>query len=105
MPFTDEIKQSFKMGGVVTRLIYINLGVFLLVRILYAIYTLTFNTAYFPLTTWLSVPASIENLLFQPWSLITYMFLHFDFIHILFNMLTLFGLEEYFFSILILDNY
>ncbi len=90
MPFTDEIKQSFKMGGVVTRLIYINIGVFLIVRILYAIYTLTFNSPYFPLTTWLSVPASVENLLFQPWSLITYMFLHFDFIHILFNMLTLF---------------
>ncbi len=90
MPIADEIKQSFKMGGVVTRLIYINIGVFLVVRILYAVYTLSFNNSYFPLTTWLSVPASPENLIFQPWSLITYMFLHFEFMHILFNMLTLF---------------
>ncbi len=90
MPIADEIKQSFKMGGVVTRLIYINIGVFLVVRILYAVYTLSFNNPYFPLTSWLSVPASPENLIFQPWSLITYMFLHFEFMHILFNMLTLF---------------
>lgn len=90
MPIADELKQSFKMGGVVTRLIYINIGVFLVIRILYAVYTLTFNDPYFPLTHWLSVPASPENLIFQPWSLITYMFLHFEFMHILFNMLTLF---------------
>jgi membrane associated rhomboid family serine protease len=38
----------------------------------------------------LSLPPSLSNILIQPWSLITYMFLHVDFFHILFNLLVLF---------------
>ena len=36
------------------------------------------------------LPASPELLLFRPWTLFTYMFTHFDFLHILFNMLWLY---------------
>jgi membrane associated rhomboid family serine protease len=36
------------------------------------------------------LPASLSKLLFKPWTLVTYMFLHFDFLHILSNMLWLF---------------
>jgi len=38
----------------------------------------------------LSLPPMLSQLLYQPWSLITYMFLHADFWHILFNMLVLY---------------
>ncbi len=44
----------------------------------------------------LSVPASLYNLVLQPWSLITYMFLHVDFFHILFNMLWLYWFGKIF---------
>lgn len=44
----------------------------------------------------LSVPASLNHLLIQPWSLITYMFIHVDFFHILFNMLWLFWFGKIF---------
>lgn len=37
----------------------------------------------------LAVPANTGTLLAKPWTLITYMFLHIDFFHILFNMLWL----------------
>lgn len=37
----------------------------------------------------LAVPANTSSLLAKPWTLITYMFLHIDFFHILFNMLWL----------------
>jgi membrane associated rhomboid family serine protease len=90
MPIFDEIKQSFKQGGALTRLIYVNLGVFVVIRLLYAFSSLIFADAYFPLDDWLSVPASPMRLLLQPWSIITYMFLHFQFLHILVNMLYLF---------------
>jgi len=40
--------------------------------------------------TWFELPAGIPRFLHQPWSLITYMFLHFDFLHILFNLLVLY---------------
>ena len=44
----------------------------------------------------LSVPASLTHLLTQPWSVMTYMFLHVDFFHILFNMLWLFWFGKIF---------
>lgn len=55
------------------------------------------NTSFFDvIVRYLSVPASVSQLLFQPWSLITYMFLHVDFFHILFNMLWLFWFGKIF---------
>jgi membrane associated rhomboid family serine protease len=38
----------------------------------------------------LALPAMPRSLLIHPWTIITYMFLHIDFFHILFNMLWLF---------------
>ncbi len=38
----------------------------------------------------LAVPANINSFIAKPWTLISYMFLHFDFFHILFNMLWLY---------------
>lgn len=95
MPILDEIKYSFKQGGALTRLIYVNLGVFVVIRLLLALFSLTYPS-YFVLDRWLSVPADPEALLFQPWSIITYMFLHVEFLHILFNMLYLYWFGKIF---------
>jgi membrane associated rhomboid family serine protease len=37
-----------------------------------------------------SLPISIEGFIYRPWTLITYMFVHFDLMHIFWNMVTLF---------------
>lgn len=95
MPILDEIKYSFKQGGALTRLIYINLGVFVVIRLLLALFSLTYPS-YFVIDRWLSVPADPKALLFQPWSIITYMFLHVEFLHILFNMLYLYWFGKIF---------
>lgn len=42
------------------------------------------------LSSILALPANIDVFLNKPWTLISYMFLHFDFFHILFNMLWLY---------------
>ncbi len=91
MAIADEIRDSFKNGGVLTRLIYINLGVFLVMLIL-DILLKFMQLPYIVelIKSWLSVPADPTSLLFRPWSIFTYMFLHYDFFHILFNMLYLF---------------
>lgn len=94
MTIWDEIKESFREGSSLTRLIYINLGVFLLIRILNVFYFLSGEP--FPFLDWLSLPADFESLASRPWTLITYMFLHFDFIHILFNLLWLFWMGQIF---------
>ena len=98
MEIWKEIKESFREGSVITRLIYVNLAVFLAFRVVYVIFFLT-NTSY-PFIRWFELPSGISLLLQQPWSLITYMFLHFDFLHILFNLLVL-----YWFGRIFLDYY
>ena len=94
MNIWDEIKESFKEGSVLTRLIYINLGMFLLIRIINVFYFL--GGAEFPFLDWLALPADLQTLASRPWTLITYMFLHFDFLHILFNMLWLYWMGQIF---------
>ncbi len=97
MPIFDEIKDSFKQGGALTRLIYINIGVFLVINIISSIFSLIYGSDTGNiLITLLSVPAHPQALLFRPWTIITYMFLHYKFLHILFNMLYLFWFGKIF---------
>ncbi len=97
MPIIDEIKDSFKQGGALTRLIYINIGVFVIIRIISAIFALIYGSGSGSfVVSLLSVPAHPQALLFRPWTIITYMFLHYEFLHILFNMLYLFWFGKIF---------
>jgi membrane associated rhomboid family serine protease len=52
-----------------------------------------------PFLHYLAVPSNLEVLAHRPWTLVTYMFLHVDFIHILFNLLWL-----YWFGIVFIDE-
>ncbi len=84
-----DIKNNFKRGSVYIQLIYINVGVFLFTALLSVLFTL-FNRSIAGILLWFELPASLESFIRQPWSLFTYMFMHADFLHILFNMLWLY---------------
>lgn len=86
--FTN-LKRTFRSGNILAKLIYINVGLFVIIRIL-AVLFLLFNIKDVPFLLYLQVPASPGLLLYRPWTLITYMFTHFSFLHILFNMLWLY---------------
>lgn len=94
MSIIDEIKESFKKGSVLTRLIYINIGVFLSIRVIHVFFFLLNQE--FTLLNWLALPADVGQLMLRPWTLITYMFLHFNFLHILFNVLWLYWMGKIF---------
>lgn len=96
MNFVDEIKESFKEGSSLTRLIYINLGLYFLFLIVKTIYFLGGAIGEFPLLNWLALPSDFETLIQKPWTLITYMFLHSDFLHILFNLMWLYWMGQLF---------
>lgn len=97
MGIWDEIKSTFRHGSNLTRLIYINIAVFLLITISSVIGFLITNPAFSDkVLDLLSVPASLNALLARPWSLITYMFTHKDIWHILFNMLWLYSFGRIF---------
>jgi membrane associated rhomboid family serine protease len=88
MDIWADIKRTFRQGSVLTRLIYINLGVFLLVKIIGVLFFLA-NQAV-PLDVWLSIPSDMQMLLRRPWTPVTYMFMHTGFLHLLFNILGLY---------------
>lgn len=92
--FTN-LKRTFRNGGILTQLIYINVGVFLIIR-LFGIIALLFNLWNFDMLNYLELPSSLSSLLVKPWTLITYMFTHYDFLHILFNMLWLYWFGKIF---------
>ena len=91
MSIVEEIKESFRKGTTLHKLIYLNLGLFLAVQIVRIILFLSNAYELWPgFLNYLAVPANLEVLARRPWTLITYMFLHVDFIHILFNLLWLY---------------
>ena len=85
----EDIKKKFSNGNSLTKLIYINVGVFLLVQFLY-VFSFLFSLPLLTITDYLSLPANTSILAKKPWSIITYMFLHKGFMHLLFNMLWLY---------------
>jgi len=97
MGIWDEIKSTFRHGSNLTRLIYINIAVFVLLTIIAVIGFLLNDPGISDKALDIfSVPASLKALLVRPWTLITYMFTHKDIWHILFNMLWLYSFGRIF---------
>lgn len=95
-----KMKETFRNGNILAKLIYINVGLFVLIR-LASVLLMLFNVESFSFLQYLQVPSSPELLMYRPWTIFTYMFTHFEFLHILFNMLWLYwfgGLFLNFFS-------
>ena len=90
-----DLKNNFRRGNVHIRLIYINAAVFLVVALTGIVLRL-FNLSSASLVQWFEMPASLPNFVVQPWAILTYMFLHADFLHVLFNMLWLFWFGDLF---------
>lgn len=101
MGIWDEIKASFRHGTSLTRLIFINAGIFLIIKILEMISVLASSPELATtVISYLAVPASVGALATKPWTPVTYMFLHQGFIHLLFNMLWLWWFGKIFMSYL-----
>ena len=94
MDIWADIKRTFKEGSVLTRLIYINLGVFLLIKLIGVFFY--FAGYQLHMVEWMSVPSDLNTLLHRPWTPITYMFLHEGFLHLLFNILGLYWFGKLF---------
>lgn len=86
-----DIKNNFRRGNIFVRLIYVNVGVFLVTTILFVFFQL-FNKGeeIGSVVRLFELPASFQAFIRQPWSLVSYMFMHGGVMHILFNMLCLY---------------
>ncbi|MBU1010990.1 MAG: rhomboid family intramembrane serine protease [Bacteroidetes bacterium] len=94
--FFDAAKKFFSSKSVLPRLILINAGVFVLVYVVSLVVWLfmvpqeTSPMSLSVVAQWLAVPSSIDRLFEKPWTVISYMFLHEGFLHLLFNMMMLY---------------
>ena len=92
MRLSDEIRMSFTRAEGLFRIMAINILVFLVVGVTKVILFLSGsdNEVVSTFINLLSVKSSLPMLARHPWSPVTYMFVHENFMHILFNMLILF---------------
>ncbi len=87
--FINNIKTAFRRGNVVRKLLYINTGIFLFSALLVILLTL-FKRSGEGILHYFELPALWSRFLLQPWSILTYMFMHQGILHLLFNMLWLY---------------
>ena len=95
MAITDEIKLSYQHGSYLTKLIYINIAIWIVVR-LAAVFLVLGGNEELNYIDWLTLPASFGQFLSRPWTLCTYMFLHYELMHILMNLLWLYSFGRIF---------
>ena len=83
----DDIKNSFRSGDKITRIIIINIAIFVVTALINA-----FAPSFYQgtLVHWIAVPGDPVSLLFKPWTIFTYMFVHADLWHIFWNMIILY---------------
>lgn len=88
----EEFKNAWsKPNNALVQIIIINVLVFAAIRVLEVFFIFSgTRDLYDFLLRKLQLPADIGTFFTQPWSIITYFFAHYDFFHILFNMLFLF---------------
>ncbi len=82
----DDIKHNFRSGNMITRIILINVGVFMFLALFNAFAPDLYNS----FSNWVYFPSSPLQLLTRPWTIITHMFSHVGLWHMAFNMLILY---------------
>ncbi|MFZ4454916.1 MAG: rhomboid family intramembrane serine protease [Bacteroidales bacterium] len=97
--FFTDLKQHFKEGNALKRLIIVNVSVFVVVGLIEVVGKL-FKIESLAITPYLSLSSNPMEVLSHPWTLVSYMFMHHDVWHILFNMLWM-----YWFGLLFLQQF
>ena len=79
----NDLKYKYSALNALEKIIAIN-AVLFIITLLLGVAKLTF------IKDWFALPADFFDFLLQPWSIVTYGFLHAGLFHVLFNMLMLF---------------
>ena len=85
----DNLKYKFQRFTIAEKLIVLNVLFFVIPFFLQTLFYL-FNIPSTTFLSWFHLLPSFNEVLFRPWTLITYSFLHGNFMHILWNMILLY---------------
>ncbi len=91
MSLTEDIKYKLARLNVLEKTIVVNLVVFFIVLLLKP-FLGTF-------LSWFELPSKFNGFLIKPWTIVSYAFLHYGFIHLLFNMLWLYFIGRIFLNL------
>ena len=90
----DDIKRQYNYGDVVTRIIIVNVAVFVVINLLKVFLHHgnggTTPGIYMDLRNFFCMSSDPYFFITHPWGMFTHMFMHEGFMHILFNMLFLY---------------
>ena len=89
MELKDKLKYSLSVMGQLQKLIVINI-IFFIIPLLLNTFLWLFELKDISTIDYFVVEADLMSLIFKPWSLITYGFLHGSFSHLFWNMIMLF---------------
>jgi membrane associated rhomboid family serine protease len=99
----EDIGRFFRSRSVLSRLILVNTGIWLTIMIM-RVFSFLLKIPDAAMTNfvveYMALPANTMDLMAHPWTIFTYMFLHIDFFHLLFNMLWLFWFGKIFLEFL-----
>jgi membrane associated rhomboid family serine protease len=85
---TQDIKAKFSRLNILEIIVIINCVIFLLGRLISFLGFGQFDES----LSWLEFSPDLSKSLYQPWTLLSYAFVHYGFYHLLFNMLLLYFL-------------
>jgi len=85
MNILDDLKMQYKLGGIAMKMIYWNIGCFLISLIFFYQY----SVGAFDFPDWITLSSESSVFVVKPWTFLTYAFFHDGFLHLFFNMIVL----------------
>ncbi|WP_309607853.1 rhomboid family intramembrane serine protease [Flavobacterium sp.] len=87
MDIINDLKLQYKIGGMTIKLIFWNILFFVIPEVFFGV--LRLFKIDIPYQNYMGLSNVFTDLLFKPWTIISYAFVHNGFFHILFNLLIL----------------
>jgi membrane associated rhomboid family serine protease len=85
MNIIDDLKMQYKLGGIAQKMIYWNIGCFLISLVFFY----QFKVGAFNFPNWIALSSEPTVFLLKPWTFLSYSFFHDGFMHLFFNMMVL----------------
>ena len=95
MSFIHTLQSKYKEANSVEKLIYINVAIFIL-SIFFSVLPGLYKEQTNWLVNWFSLDSSTEVFLSKPWAIVSYGFLHADFLHLISNLIVLYFIGNLF---------
>lgn len=88
MSVLEDLKLQYKMGSISIRLVFWNVLLYIVPEVVFAVIKLfKINVDYL---NFVSVSTNLSDLVWKPWSIVSYSFFHSSPLHLIFNMLMLY---------------